>query len=100
MIDMLDAGQKRCGEDAHRPGRSPIHGGRRECRAYPCQLLRWSFSDEQGTPRKETLANLSALPPEGDQCASQGFEGATIVDADVAFETGLSVPHEVLRWRM
>jgi hypothetical protein len=49
---------------------------------------------------KETLANLSALPPEGDQCASQGFEGATIVDADVAFETGLSVPHEVLRWRM
>jgi hypothetical protein len=33
-------------------------------RSYPCHLLRRSFRDEQGRPRKETLANLSALPPE------------------------------------
>jgi hypothetical protein len=31
-------------------------------REYRSQLLRHSFSDEQGRPRKETLANLTALP--------------------------------------
>ncbi len=55
------------------------------------------LSDEQGTPRKETLANLSALPPEAINALRKLLKGATLVDADVAFETGLSVPHEVLR---
>ena len=35
-----------------------------ERRAYPTYLLRRSYRDEQGRPRKETLANLTGLPPE------------------------------------
>ena len=37
-------------------------GGER--RSYPTYLLRRSYRDEQGRPRKETLANLTGLPPE------------------------------------
>src|ERR1022692_4050345 len=37
-------------------------GGER--RAYPTYLLRRSFRDEHGRPRKETLANLTGLPEE------------------------------------
>jgi transposase len=62
-------------------------------RAYPCHLLRRSFRDEQGKPRKETLANLSALPPEAIDVLRKVLKGATLVDADVAFETERSVPH-------
>jgi transposase len=64
-----------------------------EHRAYPCHLLRRSFRDEQGKPRKETLANLSALPPEAIDALRKVLKGATLVDADVAFETERSVPH-------
>lgn len=35
-----------------------------ERRSYPTSLLRRSYRDEQGRPRKETLANLTGLPPE------------------------------------
>jgi hypothetical protein len=62
-------------------------------RAYSCHLLRRSFRDEQGRPRKETLANLSALPPEAIDVLRKVLKGATLVDADVAFETERSVPH-------
>jgi DDE family transposase len=62
-------------------------------RAYSCHLLRRSFRDEQGRPRKETLANLSALPPEAIEVLRKVLKGATLVDADVAFETERSVPH-------
>jgi hypothetical protein len=62
-------------------------------RAYPCHLLRRSFRDEQGKPRKETLANLSALPPEAIDALRAVLKGAIMVDADVAFETERSVPH-------
>jgi hypothetical protein len=62
-------------------------------RAYPCHLLRRSFRDEQGRPRKETLANLSALPPEAIDALRKVLRGATLVEADVAFETQRSVPH-------
>ena len=64
-----------------------------ERRAYPCHLLRRSFRDEQGKPRKETLANLSALPPEAIDVLRKVLKGATLVDADAAFETERSVPH-------
>lgn len=64
-----------------------------ERRAYPCHLLRRSFRDEQGRPRKETLANLSALPSEAIDALRKVLKGATLVDADVAFETERSVPH-------
>ncbi|MGH3780927.1 MAG: IS1634 family transposase [Pseudonocardiaceae bacterium] len=62
-------------------------------RAYPCHLLRRSFRDEAGRPRKETLANLSALPPEAIDALRKILKGATLVDAEVAFETERSVPH-------
>jgi hypothetical protein len=64
-----------------------------ERRAYPCHLLRRSFRDEQGKPRKETLANLSALPPEAIEALRKVLKGATLVDADAAFDTERSVPH-------
>jgi transposase len=62
-------------------------------RAYPCHLLRRSFRDEQGRPRKETLANLSALPLEAIDALRKVLKGATLVDAEAAFETERSVPH-------
>ncbi|MGQ0775192.1 MAG: IS1634 family transposase [Pseudonocardiales bacterium] len=62
-------------------------------RAYPCHLLRRSFRDEAGRPRKETLANLSALPPEAIDALRKVLKGARLVDADVAFDTEQSVPH-------
>jgi hypothetical protein len=64
-----------------------------QSRSYPCHLLRRSFRDEQGRPRKETLANLSALPPEAIDALRAVLKGATLVDAGTAFETERSVPH-------
>jgi hypothetical protein len=64
-----------------------------ERRAYPCHLLRRSFRDEQGKPRKETLANLSALPLDAIDVLRKVLKGATMVDADAAFDTERSVPH-------
>ena len=64
-----------------------------ERRAYPCHLLRRSFRDEQGKPRKETLANLSALPSEAIDVLRKALKGKTLVDADAVFETERSVPH-------
>jgi hypothetical protein len=64
-----------------------------ERRAYPCHLLRRSFRDEQGKPRKETLANLSALPLDAIDVLRKVLKGATMVDADAVFDTERSVPH-------
>jgi Transposase DDE domain len=64
-----------------------------ERRAYPCHLLRRSFRDERGRPRKETLANLSALPSEAIDVLRTVLKGKTLVDADAVFETERSVPH-------
>ena len=64
-----------------------------ERRAYPCHLLRRSFRDEQGKPRKETLANLSALPLDAIDVLRKVLKGTTMVDADAAFDTERSVPH-------
>ncbi|MGE5292019.1 MAG: IS1634 family transposase [Micromonosporaceae bacterium] len=66
-------------------------GGER--RAYPTYLLRRSFRDEQGRPRKETLANLSALPEDAIEALRKILKGATLVDAEAAFEVERSVPH-------
>ena len=65
--------------------------GRR--RDYPTYLLRRSFRDEHGRPRKETLANLSALPEEAIAALRKILKGATLVDAEEVFETERSVPH-------
>jgi Transposase DDE domain len=66
-------------------------GGER--RAYPTYLLRRSYRDEQGRPRKETLANLTGLPPEAIEALRATLKGRTLVDAQAAFEVTRSVPH-------
>ena len=66
-------------------------GGER--RAYPTYLLRRSFRDEQGRPRKETLANLTGLPEESIAALRATLKGRTLVDAEAAFEVERSVPH-------
>src|SRR5215470_18598316 len=64
-----------------------------ERRSYPTYLLRRSFRDEQGRPRKETLANLTGLPPESIEALRATLRGRTLVDAEAAFEVERSVPH-------
>jgi hypothetical protein len=66
-------------------------GGER--RAYPTYLLRRSFRDEHGRPRKETLANLTGLPEESIAALRATLKGRTLVDAEAAFEVRRSVPH-------
>src|SRR5258706_11518134 len=66
-------------------------GGER--RAYPTYLLRRSFRDEDGRPRKETLANLTGLPEESIAALRATLRGRTLVDAEDAFEVQRSVPH-------
>jgi Transposase DDE domain len=66
-------------------------GGER--RAYPTYLLRRSFRDEQGRPRKETLANLTGLPEESIAALRATLRGRTLVDAEAAFEVERSMPH-------
>jgi transposase len=65
-------------------------GGRHVTR---CLLLRRSYRDENGKPRNETLANLSALPDNAIAALRLALKGATLVDADSAFEVERSVPH-------
>jgi hypothetical protein len=64
-----------------------------ERRSYPTYLLRRSYRDEQGRPRKETLANLTGLPPESIEALRATLKGRTLVDAEAAFEVERSVPH-------
>ena len=66
-------------------------GGER--RSYPTYLLRRSFRDEHGRPRKETLANLTGLPEESIAALRATLRGRTLVDAGDAFEVQRSVPH-------
>ena len=64
-----------------------------ERRSYPTYLLHRSYRDEQGRPRKETLANLTGLPPESIEALRATLRGRTLVDAQAAFEAQRSVPH-------
>jgi hypothetical protein len=66
-------------------------GGER--RVTRCLLLRRSYRDEKGKPRNETLANLSALPDNAIAALRLALKGATLVDAESAFEVERSVPH-------
>ena len=66
-------------------------GGER--RAYPTYLLRHSFRDEDGRPRKETLANLTGLPEESIAALRATLRGRVLVDAEDGFEVERSVPH-------
>ena len=47
-----------------------------------CLLLRRSYRDENGKPRNETLANLSALPDNAIAALRLALKGATLVDAE------------------
>ena len=60
--------------------------------SYERHLLRRSFRDG-GKVRKETLANLSQLPPEAITAVRAVLAGQTLVDADAAFEVTRSLPH-------
>jgi hypothetical protein len=66
-------------------------GGER--RVARCFLLRRSYRDQNGAPRNETLANLSALPDHVIGALAKMLKGATLVDADDAFEVERPVPH-------
>jgi Transposase DDE domain len=61
-------------------------------RTYERHLLRRSFRDG-GKVRKETLANLSHLPPQAITAVRAVLAGKTLVDADAAFEVTRSRPH-------
>src|SRR6266699_1130136 len=61
-------------------------------RTYERHLLRRSFRDG-GKVRKETLANLSHLPPEAITAVRAVLAGQTLVDAGAAFEVTRSLPH-------
>src|SRR5215510_3128061 len=54
-------------------------------RTYERHLLRRSYRDD-GAVRKETLANLSHLPPEAIAAVRAVLAGKTLVDADGAVQ--------------
>jgi len=58
-----------------------------------CLLLRRSRRDANGKPRNETLANLSALPNNAIAALRLALKGATLVDAESAFDVERSIPH-------
>src|ERR671934_1653477 len=61
-------------------------------REYTSTLLRRSYR-EGGKVKKETLANLSHLPPEAIAAVRAVLAGKTLVDADGAVEPVRSLPH-------
>ncbi len=76
--------------DTIRSHQRAADGTVREYRSY---LLRHSFRDEQGRPRKETLANLTALPDAALDAVRKVLRGEAVVAADEAFAVERSVPH-------
>jgi len=64
-----------------------------EQRVSRCYLLRRSYRDQDGKPRNETLANLSALPDHAIGALEKILKGATLVGAQDAFDVERSVPH-------
>ena len=62
-------------------------------RVYRRDLLRRSYRDEQGRPRKETLANLSALPEMAIDVLRKALSGTVLVEPDTTFEIERSVSH-------
>jgi Transposase DDE domain len=61
-------------------------------RTYERHLLRRSFRDG-GKVRKETLANLSHLPPEAIAAVRAVLAGKTLIEAGGAVEVQRSLPH-------
>jgi hypothetical protein len=63
-----------------------------QTRIYRTHLLRRSFR-EDGKVKKETLANLSALPDSTIAALKASLSGSVLVDADDVFEIERSLPH-------
>jgi len=61
-------------------------------RTYRTHLLRRSFR-EGGKVKKETLANLSALPDSAIAALKASLSGSVLVDAGDVFEIERSLPH-------
>ena len=61
-------------------------------RTYERHLLRRSYRQD-GKVRKETLANLSHLPPEAIAAVRAALAGKTLVDADGAVQGERALPH-------
>src|SRR5437868_14427097 len=61
-------------------------------RTYRTHLLRRSFR-EDGKVKKETLANLSALPDTAIAALKASLSGSVLVDAGDMFEIERSLPH-------
>ncbi|GCE44707.1 mobile element protein [Rhodococcus wratislaviensis] len=61
-------------------------------RVYESQLLRRSFRDN-GKVRNETLANLSALPPEAVAAVKAVLAGRSLVDPASVVTVARSLPH-------
>ena len=61
-------------------------------RTYRTHLLRRSFRDG-GKVKKETLANLSALPDSALAALKASLSGSVLVDAGDMFEIERSLPH-------
>ena len=59
-----------------------------EQRTSRCYLLRRSYRDAGGKPRNETLANLSALPPETIEVLRKSLKGAALIDAEAPLWSG------------
>jgi hypothetical protein len=63
-----------------------------QTRIYRTHLLRRSFR-EDGKVKKETLANLSALPDSAIAALKASLSGSVLVDADDVFGIERSLPH-------
>ncbi len=64
-----------------------------ETREYTSPLLRRSFRKPDGTVGKQTLANLSALPPAAVDAIEAVLKGKTLIEADAALAVTRSLPH-------
>lgn len=64
-----------------------------ETREYVSQLLRRSFRKPDGTVGKQTLANLSALPPAAVDAIDAVLKGKTLLDAEAELAITRSLPH-------
>lgn len=64
-----------------------------ETREYVSSLLRRSFRKPDGRVGKQTLANLSVLPPAAIDAIDAVLRGKTLIDAEAALEVTRSRPH-------
>jgi hypothetical protein len=60
---------------------------------YEAHLLRRSYRDGQGRSQKETLANLSQLPPRSIDAIRKTLAGKTLVDAESEITIERSLAH-------